>query len=116
MKIGALNRRIAVQTQSTVQDAFGQPQQVWTTAYSCWSGIAVQNSQLIYSTAEFIDKVTHRITCRWTSSFVFEANQRIVYTDPTTGVVHTYEIQAVLNADQRNRELTLMCYELQAKE
>jgi phage terminase large subunit-like protein len=61
-------------------------------------------------------EATHRITCRWTSAFVFVANKRIVYTEATTGVIHTYEIQAVLNTDQRNRELTLMCYEIEAKE
>jgi SPP1 family predicted phage head-tail adaptor len=116
MKIGSLNRRIDIQTQSTAQDSQGQPLQTWTTAYSCWASIDIQNSQLIYSTAEFIEKVTFRITCRWTSSFTFAPNQRIVYTEATTGIVHTYEIQSVLNTQQRNRELTLMVYELDGAE
>jgi SPP1 family predicted phage head-tail adaptor len=116
MITGKLNRRIQIQTQSTAPDSFGQPQQTWTTAYTCWASIDIQGSQLVYSTAEFIDKVTHRITCRWTSSFNFAANQRIVYTEQTTGIVHTYEIQAVLNDKQRNRTLILMAYELEASE
>jgi SPP1 family predicted phage head-tail adaptor len=117
MPIPNLNRRIQIQTPATAQDSFGQQMQSgWTTAYTCWAAIDVQASQLLYSTAEFIDKVTHRITCRWTSSFIFSANQRIVYTEGTTDVVHTYEIQAVLNDKQGNRMLILMCYELEAKE
>jgi SPP1 family predicted phage head-tail adaptor len=116
MKIPNLNRRIQIQTQTAAQDSFGQPQQTWTTAYTCWASIDVQASQLVYSTAEFLDKVTHRITARWTSSFVFAANQRIVYTEATTGIVHTYEIQAVLNDKQGNRMLILMAYELGASE
>ncbi len=116
MNAGKLNRRIQIQTQTTTQDAFGQPVQEWTTAYTCWASIDVQGSQLLYSTAEFIDKVTHRITCRWTSSVIIAANQRILYTEQTTGVTHTYEIEAVMNDKQGNRQLILLCYELEAKE
>jgi head-tail adaptor len=119
MIVGRLNRRISIQTQSTTTDldAFRQPLPAsWSTAYTCWAGIDIQASQLLYSTAEFMSKVTHRITARWTSSFTFAPNQRIVYTEATTGIVHTYEINAVLNDKQRNRQLILMCYELDAEE
>jgi SPP1 family predicted phage head-tail adaptor len=112
MQSGKLNRRIQIQTQTAARDSFGQPQQAWTTAYTCWASIDVQGSQLIYSTAEFIENVTYRITARWTNSFIFQPNQRIVYIEPATSITHIYEIQAVLNTEQRNRELTLMCYEL----
>jgi len=116
MQAGKLNRRIAVQTQATTQDAFGQQLQTWTTAYPCWASIDVQNSQLIYSTAEFIEKVTHRITIRWTSSVVITPAMRIVYVEPTTQVTHTYEIQAVLNDKQANKQLILIAYELDGTE
>jgi SPP1 family predicted phage head-tail adaptor len=116
MDIGTLNKRVTIQTQSATQDVFGQPVQTWTTTYTCWASIDIQASQLIYSTAEFLDKVTHRITIRWTSSVIISAKQRIVYTEPSTGVVHTYEIQAVVNDKAANRQLTLICYELGAQE
>jgi SPP1 family predicted phage head-tail adaptor len=116
MDIGQLNRRIQIQSQTTAQDAAGQEQQTWSTLYCCWASIDIQASQLIYNTAEFISKVTHRITMRWTSSVVIEPNMRVVYTEATTGVVHTYEIQAALNTRQANRELVLMAYELNAAE
>ncbi len=113
---GKLNRRIHIQTQSDMQDDFGQPRQSWSNAYSCWASIDVQQSQLLYSTSEFMSKTTIRITCRWTSSFIFTSGQRVVYIEPTTQVVHTYEIQAIINDQQANRALILMCYELGAKE
>ena len=112
MDIGKLNRRIQIQSQTPSQDAAGQELQSWSTIYTCWAEITIQKSQLIYSTAEFISKVVTRVTMRWTSSVVINPSMRIVYTEATTGVVHTYEIQAVLNTDQRNRELILMAYEL----
>lgn len=116
MQAGKLNRRIEIQSQTTTQDASGQELQTWAEVYSCWASIDVQQSQLIYSTAEFIAKTTHRITIRWTSSVVIEPSMRIVYTEATTGVVHTYEIQTVLNTKQGNRELVLMAYELNGAE
>jgi len=116
MQAGALNRRIAIQTQTTQQDAFGQPVQTWLTVYSCWASVDIQASQLLYSTAEFVEKVTHRITMRWTKSQVIAPNMRIQYTDPATQVTHTYSIEALLNPQQQNRTLVALCYELDGNE
>lgn len=116
MIAGRLNRRISIQTQTTAQDAAGQPLSTWNTAYQCWAGVDIQASQLLYSTAEFVSKVTLRITTRWTSSFTFSPNQRIIYQEVTTGITHVYNIEAVLNDKQKNRQLVLMCYELGATE
>jgi SPP1 family predicted phage head-tail adaptor len=118
MQAGKLNRRIQIQAEGTSElDAFQQPlPAAWTTVYSCWASIDIQGSQLVYSTAEFMSKVAHRIALRWTSSVAISAKQRVIYTEPTTGITHTYEIEAVLNDRQANRELILMCYELEAEE
>ena len=105
-----------VQQQTSTQDTFGQQQQTWATVYTAWASISVQNSQLQYSTAEFVSKVTHRITMRWTSSIVILPNMRIVYTEPTTNVVHTYNVEALMNPDQRNRQMVVLCYEINASE
>lgn len=116
MKIPNLNRRISIQTQSAAQDSTGQPVQTWTTQYTCWANVSIQNSALIYSTAEFMSKVVHRITIRWTSSFVVQPNMRLTYQEATTGVLHVFNIEAVLNPEQGNVFVVLMCYELQAQE
>ncbi len=71
---------------------------------------------LIYETDAFISKVTHRITVRMNKTPVITPNMRVVYVDPYASVTHTYEIQAVLNAQQQNFILTLLCYELDAGE
>lgn len=116
MQAGKLNRRIQVQQQTTTQDAAGQERQSWTTVYTCWANIDVQRSQLVYTTAEFASKSIVRITMRWTSSIVIAANMRIIYTEPTTGVTHTYNVETPLNTAQGNRELIVLCYELMVKE
>jgi SPP1 family predicted phage head-tail adaptor len=116
MDAGGLNRRVQIQQQATTQGPTGQPLQTWNIIYTAWAAISVQKSQLLYETAQFVSKVTHRITMRWTSSLVFQPPMRAVYTEATTGVVHTYNIEAILNTDQRNRELVILAYELGANE
>jgi len=113
---GALNRRIAIQSQSTVQDSYGQPVQTWTTVYTCWANIGVQQSQLVYATSEFISKTTHRITMRWTSSVVLTPNMRIVYTDAATTITHTYNIEALMNPNEANWQIVALCYELEGNQ
>jgi SPP1 family predicted phage head-tail adaptor len=113
---GSMNRRIQIQAQTTTQDEVGQPEQVWNTIYECWANIDVQNTQLLFSTAEFMSKATYRISLRWTSSVIIGFGNRIVYVEPTTNVQHLYEVQAVINTKQANKEMVLMAYELGGSE
>lgn len=112
----SLNRRIQIQSPSPTQDSYGQPINSWTPIYRCWAEIDIQGSSLLFEPSRFVEKVLYRITMRWTSSVVIKPNMRIVYTEATTGVVHTYEIEALLNTKTRNRELVVMCYELDGVE
>jgi SPP1 family predicted phage head-tail adaptor len=116
--LSKLNRKIAIQAETPGSvDAFGQPlPSSWTTVRTCWANIDIQNSQLVNETEAFVSKVTHRITIRWSISPVITPNTRVIYTEPYTGVVHTYNIEAVLNPQQQNFWTVLMCYELDAKE
>jgi len=94
---GSLNRRVQIQSQISGQASDGSILQTWTTVYTGWANVDVQRSQLINATAEFVSKATHR-----TSSIVIQPNMRAVYTEATTGVVHTYNVEAILNPEQRN--------------
>ena len=118
MDTGKLNRRIQIQSQSATSqlDSFQQPTAAaWNPIYKCWASIDIQNSALIYSTAEFMSKNVYRITIRWTSSVVFSAKQRIVYIEPTTKIKHTYTVESVVNTKQANQELVFLCYELEGE-
>lgn len=116
MAASRLNRRIAIQQQSSAQDGFGQPVQTWNTVYSCWANIDVQHSQLMYETAEFVGKNTLRSTIRYTSSIVFNRGDRIQYVEEGTSNTHTYQIQSILNAEQRNIWITFLAYEINPQE
>jgi SPP1 family predicted phage head-tail adaptor len=116
MGSGKLNRRILIQQQTTTRDGYGQQLAAWSTLYQCWARIEVQRSQLVYETSAFVEKVTHRITFRWPPSVVIEPNMRIQYQDASANIVHTYNIEALLNDNQANRWLIALCYEINGDE
>jgi SPP1 family predicted phage head-tail adaptor len=116
IEAGQLNRRVNIQQQSTSPDSVGQPAQTWTTVYSCWASIDVINAALLYSTETFVSNASSLIGIRYTSSIIFNVGDQIVYIEDITGVVHTYQIKAVINKLQRNRQIVFLCYELNPQE
>jgi SPP1 family predicted phage head-tail adaptor len=110
----SMNKRVQIQSQTTTQDSFGQELETWTTTVTCWAHIDIQQSALIYSTAEFISNVVSRLTFRWSSTVILTPNMRIVYTEPTTNVTHTYVIKALTNPQESNWYVVALCYELDA--
>ena len=52
MQAGKLDRRVQIQQQTATQDAFGQPQQTWTTMATVWASIDIQRGALLYETSE----------------------------------------------------------------
>ena len=111
MQAGKLNRRVAVQQQTTAQDSFGQPHQSWTTVATVWANINIQRGALQYEASQFISQVVYRITMRYSPSLVVKPNMRLVYTDEISNVTHTYTIQAVWDDDAAHKQISVLAYE-----
>lgn len=107
---GAFNKRIEIQQQTSERDEYGQLADTWTTVRRCWANIKYQKGRELATAAGFIGKVQCQITVRW-SPFVFQKSHRVVFTDRAQ-IVHTFEIEAVINTDQSNKSVALLCYEL----
>lgn len=108
---GAFNKRIEIQQQTSSRDEFGQLADTWTTVRRCWANFRYQKGRELATTAQFIGKTQCQITVRWSPSFVFQKSHRVVFTDAAK-VLHTFEIEAVINTDQANKTVALVCYEL----
>jgi len=120
IEAAALNRRVQIQTETSTQDSYGQPVMTWTTVYTCWAEIApyisARGSGIIFAGEEFLSRATTEITIRWTSMLSIEPNMRVIYTEVTSGVVHTYNVESVLNPGQANRQMIIKAYELDSGE
>jgi len=106
MDIGSLRHKVQLQRPSITQDSVGQPTNTWTTYYTSRAKIDILKGQLLYQTAEFINKNSYQITMRFPVGILISAADRVVFND------QVYVIQSVINVEQRNRELRLLCYVL----
>lgn len=113
---GKRNRRIRIQAQSETQDEFGQQLTAWQDVYSCWASIASISGSRVYAASGFVSQASHEITMLWTSFAAIASAHRVVYDDPRLNLCHVYEIKAVLNTDQANKEIVLLVYELDGAE
>lgn len=103
-KAGEFRHLVQFQSQSAAQDSFGQPAETWATYYTARCKIEVLRGQLLYQTAEFINKNTYQITLRYPLSATISIADRAVFNG------QTYVIQAVMNVEQEDRELRLLAY------
>ena len=106
---GTLRHQVQIQSVSATPDAFGQPQQTWTTVRTTWARIEEVSLAEKFQVDQLTSAVTHRIICRYTPAAV-QAGMRVVFGS------HIYKIQAVANVEQRNVILRLDCLELNATE
>jgi head-tail adaptor len=112
MQSGKLNKRLVILKQSSAQDEMGSPSAQYTAVATVWGSIDIQRTSLMYEASTFVGKQIYRITIRFRPDIVFDGTYRLQYTSSSTGIVHTYEIQGVVNDLQSDVMLMLLCYEL----
>jgi SPP1 family predicted phage head-tail adaptor len=113
MRAGSLRQIVTIQARSTSKDSFGQQLPSWSTYLS---GVpaeiqALSGRELIAAQAVQAE-VTHQITLRYHPMLadpLAVAAMRIVYINGA--VTRYFNISAVMNIDERNRQLELMAAE-----
>lgn len=98
-----LRHRITIQNRSVVDDTFGQDQQIWTDVASCYAQIEpFSGSSQIAGEAQQ-SSVSHTIFIRFRRGIT--ARMRAVFG------ARIFEIEAVMNIDERSAWLQLDCTE-----
>jgi head-tail adaptor len=118
LRAGLLNRVVTVQTQpSTAQDTYGAP-----SASTSWhddtadipAGIWPLRGDEYHQAAQTQAAVTHRIQMRWmplADGSAINPKCRLKYHDPALEADRYFSIISVINIDEKNRTLQLMCKE-----
>lgn len=109
MRGGTLNRLIQIQGRSTTQDTFGGQSETWATINSVYALIEALSGTERAAAASYSMDVSHRVTARY---------DPILFADPlqvgTYRVMYgtrIFRIEGVLNVDESNRTIQLMCSE-----
>ena len=99
-----LDKKVSIQRQTTTTDSSGQPQDTWTTTSNPWVSIRPISGKEYFNASGERAQVSHEVVLRHGPTVA--PKDRIVYGS------RTFDIQSVLNLEERSRYLKLMCREI----
>lgn len=104
MRTGKLRHRVEVQRYGTSYDPEGEPIQEWQLLAKAWAAIEPLKGEEYFAAATIQAQISHKVTMRPPGIEITPAD-RIIFGS------RIFEIESVINVEERNRELVLMCVE-----
>lgn len=104
MIIGRLRHKVIIKSLSQLPDSYGQRLSTWTTRATVWASIEPLRGNERLLAQQIGAEVDTRIVIRYLSG--------VVPTDRVWFGARIYHITSVLNRDERNEYMELMCKEL----
>lgn len=104
MLAGKLKHRISLQSATTAKNTFGEDVQTWATYATVWAEVTPLNGRELLYAQQASSETSYRVSIRYNSSVA--PTNRLVWGSKTL------EVTAVINVGADNRELELMCREI----
>lgn len=107
---GDLRHRIQIAVPSGAQDSMGgvsQNPSGWTVGWTCWASIEAWTGSQSLGTDQFVSESSHWIVIRNPRANFVPTAQMYVWWN-----TRTFQITAVLNPDETNKLLVLVCAEI----
>jgi len=103
IRAGELRHRVTIQQKSVTRNTFGEEIVTWQDVATVWAAIEPLRGREFFESQQVNAEVTTRIRIRYRPGIT--PTMRVVYGS------RIFDIQAVINVEERNRELHLMCRE-----
>lgn len=104
MRSGRLRHRVTIQQPVVAVNGYGERITTWSTVATVWAAVEPLRGREFFDAEQTQAEVSHRVVMRYRSGMV--ATMRLLH---LTRVLH---IQAIIDVDERHRELQLMCREM----
>lgn len=104
MRAGRLRNRITIQEKTVTQNTYGEEVIVWSDVDTVWGSIEPMRGREFVEFQREGAEVTTRIVIRHLSGVVPEMR--------ATEGSHVYDILSVINRDERDIQMELMCREV----
>ncbi len=101
--IGKMRYRVKVERATNTRDAGGGLSQVFNSVATIYANIKPKSANSTYRQGILQEKVTHEITIRFMKNI--DTNSRITYGN------RSFAVNGIINVDERDRFLTLLCEE-----
>lgn len=106
MRSGDLRHRVTHQTYSEVLDGRNQSKPVWSDANSYWCFVKPLSARELVNADKLREDVTHSVTMRYPIGVTISPKDRFKFGS------RTLAIDSVINVDERNYCLQLLCIEV----
>lgn len=104
MRPGNLRHRVTLQQLSRIDDGAGGYIETWIAVATVWADVYPLKGQELYQAQQVQANLSHRVTIRYRAGV--EPSMRLQYG------TRTLAIEAVIDPEERHRELILMCSEV----
>lgn len=104
--IGRKRSRVVFQRRGTGTDSYGAPVETWTPLHTCWASITPLRGRDFLAAQQVQAEVTHRIFVNYNAT-----TAGITPKDRVVLGTRNFDIEAILNVDELDRELELMAIE-----
>jgi SPP1 family predicted phage head-tail adaptor len=98
---------IRIQSKTSDRDSFGQPLNNWTDVCALQCRVRAARQNETFQSGQLTSQITHVIEAWWTAVSI-TGGMRAVFGS------RVFLIQAVQNVEERNREILILCLELNA--
>lgn len=106
MSIGERRYRVVFQRATIAQDAYGEPDQSWTTLATRWALVQPLKGKERFSANQVQVDVDHRIVCRYDDTVA-----GLTAGDRATCNGRTYDIKSVIWRGHMKKEMEIMAQE-----
>ena len=104
MRSGRLRHRVTIQQPVVAVNGYGERITTWSTVATVWGAVEPLRGREFFDAEQVQAEVSHRVVLRYRSGLA--TTMRLLH---LTRVLH---IQAIIDVDERHRELQLMCREM----
>jgi SPP1 family predicted phage head-tail adaptor len=118
LRPGPLRNRLTIQQlpaglASKAPNAFNETDLLgaWLPLATVWAEIKPLTGRELLWAQSIVADVTHQVTIRYFAGLAQTPKMRFLYRDPKSGTQRIFNIVAILNDEERNRRMTVLCRE-----
>lgn len=106
MNISKLRHRVTIQNKVTLPDGYGGVTSTWQDVATVWASVEPLNGRELYAAQQVKAELSHRVRIRYMSGI--KPEMRIAFDN------RTFEIEAIIDPEERHESLELLCSEVVA--
>jgi len=100
---GKYRHRIQLEKPTTIKNSSGEPIKTWQIVGNRWAGVNPMRSRERFAAQQVNEELTDKVFMRFDSKI--DSTYRIIFRN------RTLNIDSIINVEERNRELEIICKE-----